>query len=227
MEQSGPVAQEKVPRVVSEDRILDQLHRCTDGDATCTEEDASMMHADFEKCEAGALYKAYAERQIPTLVHLETAIAEAIESIPEELKNDESAKKLTLLLQGRGRLIRGFVRSYVQTVIKFVRLSKTTASMRDPEIFVKIDHERRRRHEVLLKSLSDLSAMLREAEDIGLIDKGAYTEWSPADTNTMPQSKIPAFSAAAVANRDLIRDWALAADFAEQFEKLHEILSAK
>ena len=211
----------------SEDVILDKLHRCTDGSADCTPQDAEMMHKDFETCESYQLYDAYVKNRIPSLDRMETGIKGLLGRIPEKLRDDPEAQRLAKLLSGRAPVIRGNVRSYVETVLRFVRIQNTSAAMRDPEIFVKIDHERRRKHENLLKTLADTRKLFDDAYDFGLIEKKDFHEWLPGDDAEMPESAVPIFSQQAVANRDLIKNWALAADFAEHYQKLHDMLEQK
>lgn len=211
----------------SEDVILERLHRCTEGHADCSETDAKTMHKDFEECEAFEMYKAYTENHVPSLLQMSTTIATIIEKVPANLLTDPEAAKVIKLLKGRPLTLHGATRSYAESVIKFVRLRTSGAALRDPEVFVKIDHERRRRHDNLLRSLSDTLQLFRNAEDLGVCEKQDYHEWNPGDAVPITESCFPIFSEAAIANRDLIKNWALAADFAEQYRKLEEILMSQ
>lgn len=186
-----------------------------------------MLHKDFETCESYELYEAYVEHRLPTLTRMEEGIAEILDNVPQDLREDPEAKRLMQLIKGRALAIRGGVRSYVETVLKFVRMQNTAAAMRDPEIWVKIDHERRRRHDSLLKTLQDTGALLKQAYDYGICEEEAYREWVPGDTTDIKEGVFPIFSSQAIANRDLIKNWALAADFEEHYRKLTELLNIK
>lgn len=211
----------------SEDVILEKLHRCTDGHSDCTPRDAELMHKDFEACESYQWYESYKRNQMPTFERMENGIQAILCRIPESIRNDAEAQRLSKLLKGRTLVIKGAVRSYVETVLKFVRLQHTAAAMRNTEVFVKIDHERRRRHDNLLKSLTDTRKLFEDAADYGLLERGDYREWIPGEEAEVPEGVVPVFSLTAIANRDLIKNWALAADFAEHYEKLIKILEQK
>jgi hypothetical protein len=211
--------------------ILEKLHKCTSGNAKCTPDDAELMHKDFEGCESYQLYESYERNEIPTFERMEEGIAQLIANIPEDLKNDPEAQRITQLIKGRALALRGSVRSYVATVIQFVTYGNSLAAKRDPDgvpqKMVEIDHKRRRQHDSLLTSLSETLKLLQEAYDYGICEKEAYREWSPGDTTTTPRGVLPVFSAKAIANRDLIKNWALAADFEEHYRKLTELLNIK
>lgn len=211
----------------AEDIILDKLHRCTDGSTDCSPRDAEILHKDFESCESFVLYRAYREHQIPSFDRVEQGIEQLLEKVPAMLSDDPEAKRLIQLIKGRSLVLRGTVRSYVETVIKFVRLQHSVAAQRDPEVFVKIDHERRRRHDNLLRSLSDTRKILYEAAEYGLCDRNTIFEWVPGHTEPIGRGMLPIFSESAIANRDLIKNWALAADFAEHYMKLQDIIAEK
>lgn len=192
---------------------------------SCTEQDARLMHQDFEHCEAFEMYTAYIENRVPTLDQISSRLAEVVGKMPENLLRDPEGDRIKRHVQGRSAMVRGNTHWYAASVIRHVRLRMSHANLRDPEMFVKADHDRRRKHENLLKSLADLLKALETAEDFGLCDRSDYHEWNPGDTDPIPAVKIPVFSMAAIENRNLIRDWALAADFAEQYGKLQEMLS--
>lgn len=219
----------------AEDVILEKLHRCTDGDDDCTPHDAEIIHKDFETCESYVLYDAYTHNRIPTFARMEEGMARLLANIPENLKDDPEAKRIAQLLKGRVLAIRGFVRSYVESILKFIRSKQSLAAQfhrnkdeySEREEAMKSDHERRRRHESLLRTLSETSKLVEEACDYGICEKSAFYQWLPGETNTLPEDVIPVFSSTAIANRDLIKNWALAADFAEHYRKLKELLEAK
>lgn len=218
-----------------EDAILDKLHRCTEPNGKCSPEDAESLHKDFEHCEAHPIYNAYVAQQIPTFDRMESGLARILESIPDNLKDDENAQRLVKLLKGRVMVVKGDVRSYSQSIIKFIRLRESPTirfhklqdDFSEKEEQVRSDHERRRKHENLLRDLAETLKIFEEAYDYGLINKTDYREWLPGDTTVTPEGVVPLFSRTAIANRDLIKNWALAADFAEHFAKLKNILEQK
>lgn len=208
----------------SEDVILDNLHKCTEGRRTCTKEEAETMHSEFERCEAGTIFHSYTESKIPTLSQFEEQMELILQKTGQPAADDVEGLRIYNLLRGRVNHLRKSVKDYVETVVRFVRISGPM-KLRDPEIFIKIDHDRRKRHDGLLNTLSGLLKLINDADRIGLADKSDFYYWHPGSDEQIPSNKIPVFSEAAIENRNLIRDWALAADFSENFNKLTVILA--
>lgn len=222
MEATGPLA---------EDKLLERLHRCTKPNANCSHQDKEALHKDLERCEVFEMYNAYVGSRVPTLAHIDKNIQRVVENVPESLKNDPEAISLANYLRGRHASISHDIRAYVGLVIRFVTLEHSTLRFRDYDKYIeqmrKIDADRRRMHDNLLTSLDMLRIKMEEAYDFGLCEKDDFYIWSPGDAQEIPPQVVPVFSRAAIANRDLIKNWALATDFAEHFERLSQLLENK
>ena len=227
LESLKPKGAEAVPSNLPEDQVLHRLHQCTNGERDCSSKEAETIHNDFAKCESFAMYEAYRSGTVPTLHQFENTINAALARAPHDIQDDPEAKKVIHLMQGRPRAIAGNVRSYARTVLRFVQMKQSGAEFRDPEAFVTVDRDRRRAHDNLLKSLSDMHALIAQARDWDICSDANIYTWFPGNTEKIPADRIPLFSKQATDNRDLIRNWALAADFAEHYSKLVEILEAK
>lgn len=229
MRQRAAETTESTPAMpVPDDEVIAELHRCADPNAQCTPDDIKAIHEKYERCETFPLYDAYVNNRLPNFDHLERHVAALIENVPENLRDDPEAQTMIKRLQGRPLMLRGSVQSYVQSVIRFVNISKRPGAFGDDhtERLVKIDHERRRKHENLLRALTEFVTLLEQAKDYGLCEDNDYHLWLPGSTDELPE-KLVTFSPLAIANRDFIKDWALAADFAEQEKRLARAVQQK
>lgn len=227
---SPPESSEPIT-LVAEDKLLERLHRCTAPNANCSPEDEKRLHADLECCEVFEMYNAYTQGRVPTLPLLKESIEHLIQKIPDSLRDDPEAAAVIKYLQGRHQSISHDVRTYVGLVIRFVTLEQSTLRFRDYEKYLEqikdIDVRRRQMHDNLLASLNTLRTKIEEAYDLGVCEKDDCYIWSPGSTSEIPSHVVPVFSPTAINNRDLIKNWALAADFAEHFDKLSQLLSEK
>ncbi len=216
---------------LAEDKILHRLHQCTNPGANCSPEDEEELQKDLERCEVFEMYNAYIESRVPTLPLLGKNITDLIERIPNKLRNDPETISIVNYLKGRHASIGHDLRAYVTLVIRFVTLEQSTLRFRDYEKYIdqikKVDADRRRMHDNLLASLDMLRQKMEEVYDLGLCEKNDFYVWSPGETREIPINAVPVFASTAIANRDLIKNWALAADFAEHFEKLSQLLAEK
>lgn len=218
------------------DEILDNLHHATERHrgSHIGKEEISVFHKSIERSEFGPLFDQYKVGAVPSpdrmFGSLKTELAKAQTIIEEEraVSGEEGARELVRihgLLAGRERELASAVSLYVQSLIRhrnLRRMSESSGHTRDfTEQFVRADHARRRAHEALLTTLRVYREMLLRAKEEGLLSEDSYVEWQlGSDARSIPQDKIVAFGATAVADRDFVRDWALVVDFANQLNKL-------
>ena len=204
-----------------EDQVLDLLHQCTDGNPTktCGPELKESIHQEFETCEAYATYLAYSEGSIPTIETIAEGIENALLQAPQHTKDGPEAERITKMLSGR----------YVQSVITFNRQLSGAGQFRFSEEekrnrLVDADKRRRRLHDSLLDTLRVTHKTLMDAVDLGILKENSFGVWAPGfDAQQLPGS-FSIFAPKAIDDRDLIRNWAIAADFAQTFAKLEEIV---
>ncbi len=214
-----------------EDQVLDLLHQCTDGNPrkACGPDTKASIHKEFEACEAYETYLAYNEGSIPTIESIAEGIESALLQAPQQAKEGPEAERITKMLSGRAMQIRAASRSYVQSVIAFNRQLSGAGQFRFSEEekrnrLVDADKRRRRLHDSLLDTLRVTHKTLMDAVDIGILRENSFGVWARGfDARQLPGS-FTVFAPKAIDDRDLIRNWAIAADFAQTFAKLEEIV---
>ncbi len=125
-----------------------------------------VMHQTLERLDNKEMIHKYREGRIPTIHSLELAANEAIEHLRAE-QPDEEIERISKLLEGQVRSIRGWTRRYVGTVVKFhLMKSAYYAQEEEADKFITADSERRRVHDALLSSIASFSKLLSEAQEI-------------------------------------------------------------
>lgn len=174
-----------------------------------------LLHKKLDRFQNHHIKVLYDEGRVPTFESMQKAVDTAMASL-ESLHEDEEAQKLSRLLSARVKEIRSWARKYVEVLIRFQRIKKRLPLMEDSErtdAMVRIDTERRRIHDSLLNALTILHQSLQQASEY--TDVPMAKEWRPGlePTETGFAGKYAfIISREAIADRDLIRDWAIVAD---------------
>lgn len=224
-------AQNEPPMAGREDKVLDVLHQCTDGNPrrNCDNKTKEALHREFETCEAYATYLAYAEGSLPTIENMTHGIEAMLAQAPQHAKEGPEAERVCKMLSGRALQIRAASRSYVQSVITFNRQLSGAGQFRlsDEERrdqLIDTDKRRRRLHDALLDTLRVTYRTLMDAVDLGIANKSTFGIWEKGfDARQLPGT-FSIFAPQALDDRNFIRNWAIAADFAQTFAKLDEIV---
>lgn len=180
------------------------------------------FHDYLERLENPSIINQYENGTVPTLESLQeatTAAAQELEADPD----DQEGVRMAKLLRGQVQSIRLWCRRYVGSVIAFHTLRRKHILLNSTdtkEDFFRADSERRRIHNALLDSLRTCTALIQQTA----AHAGSATPilWEP--TMTLPKgtaSSTPvAFSANTLEDRDLVKQWAIAADCVEEMKKV-------
>ncbi len=186
-----------------------------------------VMHQTLERLDNKEMIHKYREGRIPTIHSLELAANEAIKHLQEE-EPDEEIERITKLLEGQVRSIRGWTRRYVGTVVKFhLMKSAYYAQEEEADKFITADSERRRVHDALLSSIASFSKLLSDAQEITHYSPPIAWDLSSNLEEGTANAKPVVFSLQAIQNRDLIRDWAVATDCVEELQKSIAMMEAE
>ncbi|MEN9413024.1 MAG: hypothetical protein RLZZ342_111 [Candidatus Parcubacteria bacterium] len=213
----------------AEDIVLFHLHRCItpDGKIVCDTEALSHIREEFAHCEAFSMYEAYAAGSVPTLPHMRQAVEAFKNSVANDPKSSEEDKKEALQLWKLvGGSLPGAVNRYVQSVIMFAEQAPRFEMMdthERKEFAVKVDGERRRRHDTLLQVIADIDKSLTFlADELGVPGTEVFRRWQPGMQTVSSDTECLVFNGSAIDSRnshhrDLIKNWAIAADFDKYF----------
>jgi len=224
----SPDAREAAELTGSEDEVLHQLHRCVtpQGKVICDKETMAHIRDEFSHCEAFEMYAKYERNAVPTL----ESMRDHVDRLKIQVDGDPRANdEEKAAMEHARKLIAGSLPSavsrYVQSVIFYAQQASRFPLM-DPEerreFIEKCDGDRRRKHDSLLQTIQEIDVALRLlSEDLGAIDSKEIAWWR-AGMEELPHDALPAFDAAAIdtkntLHRDLIKNWAIAADFAKYF----------
>lgn len=197
-------------------------------DTTDPEIVSMTLHQGLERLSASPILEKYEAGMIPTLASLARAADEARAVLLEDA-DDEEAAKLARLLEGSVHSIKDWTRKYVASILRFhkTKSSYFRVQTKADEIHLmeEADKDRRRIHNALLSSLSAFNQQLEDAHGIDTF--APAIEWVPGiDQPTGTADTMPlVFSKAAIADRDLIKNWAIAADLGEEIKKILKGLS--
>ncbi|MDB5265468.1 MAG: hypothetical protein JWM39_181 [Parcubacteria group bacterium] len=180
------------------------------------------FHEDLDHLENAPMVGQYERGMIPTIDSLSEAARAAsdpLEADPE----DAEAVRIGKLIRGQAASIRTWCRRYVSSIIKFHTVKRQLLRMNDEErrnAFEHADGERRRVHESLLTSLRTFNSLLQEGKEYA--EYKAAVVWQPGsvlEEGTATHEAV-IFSSKALDDRDLIKDWAIAADCVEEMKKI-------
>jgi hypothetical protein len=180
------------------------------------------FHEDLDHLEEAPMVDQYERGMIPTIDSLTAAARSASDSLEVD-PEDAEAVRIGKLLRGQAGSIRTWCRRYVGTIIKFHTMKRQLLRMNDEEqrdAFEAADRERRRVHESLLLSLRTFNTLLEEGKEYAEFEsplvwtKGSLLEAGSANSDAV------IFSTQALADRDLVKSWAIAADCVEEMRKI-------
>lgn len=223
---------EHIPRPVDEEDVVVHLHRYAESlktatiDADMHKREMEQIHAEISACPCAHMYRQYKEGIIPNLEMLQRSIDVAIEVIDadsqslnpdnehdrEDIASLDRTKKV---LSSRVSEIQQWIRTYAETVVRFHQLKKLTANdTRDlRKQFERADHSRRRAHDALIETLRVTAHTLADVRDL-------------LDDNDARKAQLVTLGDNILRDRDLVRDWALAADFHTQLQLVRERAAA-
>lgn len=239
-----PVEVDEVELPAAEQDILDLLHKKTEAPHNKQAPDETMgkLHHDIERCGCYPIFKQYASGEIPTLDRMFQTIKPLVVEMDQEIQNERARvakgendfvlnhlEKCRGLLLGRESQIRGGIQRYVNSVIRFNRLRKSSAGgARDlTKQFEEADHARRRAHNDLIASLKTyvdvIENLWEESTGDELFKNFKFVSWKigedARESDPVGDRNI-VIDKSALKNREFIRDWAIVADFHEQLKEL-------
>ncbi len=229
--QSAEQVPESFVPTEAEETVLHALHAETDkhhreGGVPPKAETLGILHNNIAKTESFPLFREYVAGITPSPERMLRPLKSHIDVAKAALEtdgSDEQAMQTLNLLSGREAQIRSSIGLYVRSVIRFKELQRISAGgVRDvTKQFSDADHARRRAHNNLIDSLRVYRDTLQKAVSEGLLPGDCCAEWSMgADARAIGADKGIMFSNIVLQNREFIRDWAIVADFAEQFAAL-------
>ena len=188
-----------------------------------------------KKSEACLFCEAYEKLQCPTIAMLEMSCKKAVAVVQEEVSfvNDPQMKQFlsetVTFLENRVEQVHYFVTGYVETIASFQAVKQLASGMEDWRLqdrLENIDRARRRAHDALITSLSELTARIQKLVEEGYVDEQDVVYWNgwAHPLTNQKDSAIVVFSPSIVTHerRKEIQEWAIAADFSislEQYEK--------
>lgn len=238
IENSGLDAQAAVP-TQAEENVLHDLHEKAaahgKGETAVDPQSLQKLHNDMESCECYPLFQKYVSGELPTLKTMFSNLDPLLDEMSKDVaagssggELDEHEKKIQQmqrLIAGREKQVRDSITRYVNSIVRYKHLAKLSAGgTRDmTKQFVDADQARRRAHNNLLDSLSVYAQQIKltKREGYDSFEKFPFEFWEIGENaNEFGADKTPVFSEQVIKNRDFVRDWAIAADFAEQLETL-------
>lgn len=184
-----------------------------------------MLHKYLDNLDDANLINRYEQGTIPTIESINLSIEEARKALLL-MHGDSDCIRIEKLLQGQRSVIRNWCKRYVNTIIIF-HVKKNSWHLLNGtdqrDAFLAADSERRRVHNALLNSLSELNSLLIEASKNS--DFTLPPQWSRSSNvvigSTLHSPMI--FSAQVIADRDYIKSWAIAANSLEEMKKILEV----
>lgn len=181
-----------------------------------------MIQKDLTKCPVFPIYRQYKEGKIPNMDMLQNVVDVSLSILDKYKKEDknissqdsESIENIKKLLQGRILTLNSFINSYVRSVYDFYVIKKRRQSSGESfaKEFAKADERRRKNHNALMDSLNTFNKLL-----------GSVRRFGEGDDDL---SKIIFFNDLTLKNRDLIRDWAVAAYLHKHLQKAEEKMTS-
>ena len=181
----------------------------------------TLLHRALDRFENHEIKVMYDEGRVPTFESMERS-AETARVALENL-NDPETTQIAKLLSGQLSSIKRWCRQYVASLLRFRMSHIALLRMNDDEkrdAFERADRERRRIHESLLQSLATLDKLLKDGKEYA--DYQIPLRWqplAPLPEGTADRGAV-IFGKEALADRDLIRDWAIVADRIEEIRKI-------
>lgn len=237
----APAPKEAAPMVVDENEVFSELHHPLDEFTSSDQIEAfaEKLGQDLTHCECYPLYLQYLQGEVPTLDMLQKTVDELSSRVEGAIEKEKAAglsdtdyedlTQVKKILSTRMRNIRTNVGEYVLKIAQFHRI-RIGVRASDPEWtkeeFVRIDTARRRAHEILLSSLTDLTTRTKSLIEEGLVtthEIGYWNRTKPAH-ELQESGKLVLFDPRVVADRDYIRDWAISADI---YERTNEFAARK
>lgn len=213
---------------------VERAHRAHGAGHAHNQDEIAHLHDSIHSCECGKLFDEYVDGIVPTFDRMFKPLSERIQQATEVLQTDaekygpndvaEEMRALTLL-KGREQQVQTAVQLYVQSVIRFNTLKQLShgGAHDDKENFVRADQSRRRLHNGLIDSLRVYLDAAQKANELGLLSHSepAFAQWDIGiDARTVPDSRALLFSGKTLERREFVRDWAIAAFFAERLQEL-------
>lgn len=229
-QQETLVPQNRETLTGSEDNVLFHLHRCVtpEGNVLCDAETLSHIRDEFAHCEAFAMYEAYVAGSVPTLPRMRKAVEALKLSVDQDEKSsDEDKKAVDQLWKLVGGSLPGAVNRYVQSVVMFAEQAPRFPMMETherKEFAIKVDGERRRRHDALLQVIAEIDKNVGFiADELGVPGIEIFKRWQVGIQADLSETDCLVFNGEAIDpknshHRDLIKNWAIAADFDKYFQ---------
>ncbi len=198
--------------------------------------DTVSLHHEVEHSDFGPTFKLHESHDIFRLSDIQVNIDKITDYLVKETASLEpgdeerqTAEKALKLLQERVSVIRGAIKAYIRTLVKFFLIKKQEHRMHSEDYKDKmedIDLRRRKNHNALIESLTVYSDTVKGLVDYGFFEDFTLVEWDygtdieEVDEN---ESKVVVFSDKLLSDRDLVRDWALSEHLHEMIMKIEEL----
>lgn len=194
------------------------------------------LHSGVEHCECYPMFKKYVRGEVPSIERLfggigaytnalDAIVSAADPADPLAREEAEIASALSSILKGREAQIRMLVERYVRSVIRFhnLRLRSADGTRDLKRQFVDADEARRRAHNALIDSLRVYQEAVNRCKEEGFdnLPSFRFFAWEKGfDAQQAPQEGSLYFAPSVLADRNFLRDWAIASEFLARFRAL-------
>jgi len=215
----------------------EELEKLLEIDPDWNQRELAEIRSELSHLDSYPVYREYISGKTPNLTVLHASIEKLLvgldaliaQSKDEGLTDEDLADELKLraLISERFKELTYRIRKYTNTVAQFQNIKLLKNNGRDVQSQLeKIDHERRRTHNALLDSLKTLTILAQEAQAMQALKAYSLILWAngmDASRFKESESAILVFDPQTLADRNYIRDWALAADFDERLNRAEQI----
>lgn len=195
-----------------------------------------ILHREIENTEISDLFSHYEKHQIISLFDINESIriiVDKLEVIKNEVSNDEEELKFINtkfnLLKQRDVEISAGVRRYVASVAQFQAIKKQQLRLLPEDYRDKlkdIDIRRRKAHDALMQTLSIYTQLVLELKNEDYLEDVNVIQWNfgmDISDVRVSDTTVVVFSEKILANRDLIKDWAITAHLYQSLKIIEEL----
>lgn len=223
--------------IYTEDMLADieSAHQTCVADPISPGCNLDLLHSKIHQSDLSEIFTHFESQEIVTLSqitdNIKKIVAKVEAEVPllttEEGSGDEELDRIYKLLKNRDVEIRTSVRRYTNSVAQFSHIKKRRAQLGDdfPAKFVDIDKRRRAAHDGLIDTLALYSRLVNELDQYDLLGDVKMVPWDfSVDVSKFADEDVVfVFSPQILANRDLVKDWAMSAHMYRRLSEIQEL----
>lgn len=226
---------EEVP--ANAEKVIAEIHYALERAQETDPQQVQTLHREALQSDLGSSLERYEKKMYPTFEQIQAVIDAVVENIDKALtdpvddEEKEFLEKERKYFSARMQSITYATFSYAESVAMFHNIKNSQFRM-DAEEFTEklgaIELTRRRRHNALLDTLRDLNRHVHMLKEDGYLDALAVTYWNPV-SGIGKESPHMLFADEMLTNenRNVVRDWAIAADMYRSLIELGLMLEAQ